>query len=75
MCTIDGVADADSLGGGIFNFVAAVVVECRDDDEPITGAEVLLLACSGFVLDGEKAFYGAERCGVVVDGTVVVFPR
>ena len=75
MVELDDVSDADSLGGGIYNFLAALVVEVRDDAEPITGTEVPLLACSGFVLDGEKAFYGAERCGVVVDGTVVVFPR
>ena len=37
---LDGVADADSLGGGIYNFVASVVVEGQNDAEAVTGTEV-----------------------------------
>ena len=37
---LDGVADADSLGGGIYDFVAAKVVEGQSDAEPVMGAEV-----------------------------------
>ena len=37
---LDGVYDADSLGGGIYGVVAAVVVENRADAETVTGAEV-----------------------------------
>ena len=75
MVELDGVTNADILGGGIYDFVAAVVVEGRANTEPVMGAEVPCLACSGFVVDGNFAFNGAERCGVVVDGSVVVFPR
>ena len=38
---LDGVYAVDSLGGGIYGVVAAVVVENRADAEPVTGAEVL----------------------------------
>ena len=54
--------------------MTAVVVEGRADAKPITGAEVPLIACSGFVVNGNFASDGDKRCGVVVDGTVVVFP-
>ena len=37
---LDGVDDADSLGCGIYDLVASVVVEGRSDAEPVTGAEV-----------------------------------
>ena len=40
MVELDGVADADNLGGGIYDFVAAVVVKGRANAEPVTGAEV-----------------------------------
>ena len=40
MVELDGVANADSLGGGIYNFVAELVVEGRAKFEPVTGAEV-----------------------------------
>ena len=40
MVELDGVTDADSLGGGIYDFVEEVVVEGRSDAETITGAEV-----------------------------------
>ena len=73
MVELDGVANVDNLGGDIYDFVVEVVVEGRSNTEPITGAEVPCLACSGFVVDGNFAFDGAERCGVIVDGTIVVF--
>ena len=75
MVELEGVADADSLGGGIYNFVAAAVVDIRANAEPVMGAELPWLACSGFVVYGEFSADWSERCGVVVDGTVVVFPR
>ena len=37
---LDGVADADCLGCGIYDFVALVVVGGQADAEPVTGAEV-----------------------------------
>ena len=75
MVELDGVANADIIGDGIYYFVAAVVVEGRANAESVTCAEVLGLAWYGFVVDGYFASDGAERCGVVVDGTVVVFPH
>ena len=75
MVELDGVNNADSLGGGIDDFVAEVVVEGQANDESVPCAEVPGLAGSGFVVDGDFASDGAERCGVVVDGTVVVFSR
>ena len=75
MVELDGIANADSLGGGIYNFVAEVVVEGRANAESVTCAEVPGLAWSVFVVDGDFASDGAERCGVLVYGTVVVFPR
>ena len=75
MVESDGVDNADSLGGGIYNFVAELVVEGRAKFKPVTGAEVPCLACSGFVVVGDFASAGSERCGVIVDGTVVVFPH
>ena len=72
---LDGVADVDSLGGGIYNFVAAVVVEVRSNAESVLCAEVPGLVWYGFVVDGDFASDGAEQCGAVVDGTIVVLPH
>ena len=74
MVELNGVANADSLGGGIYKFLAAVVVEGRANAESVTCVEVPGFVWSGFVVDGDCASYRAEWCGVVVDGTVVVFP-
>ena len=75
MVELNGVAYADSLGGVINDCVAAVVVEGRANAESVPCAEVPGLAWSGFFVDGDFASYWAERCGVVVDGDVVVFPH
>ena len=75
MVELDGVANADSLGGGIYDFVAAVAVKGRANAESVPCAEVPGLVWSGFVVDGDFASDRAERCGVVVDGNVVVFPH
>ena len=72
---LDGVTEADSLGGGIYEFVSSVVVEVQADAEPVMCAEVPLFACSRFGVDGDFASDGSEQCGIVVDGTVVVFPH
>ena len=74
MVEIDGVANADSLGGGIDNCVTAVVVEVRSNAESVPCAEFLGLVWSGFVVDGDFTSDWDERCGVVIDGTVVIFP-
>ena len=50
-------------------------MEGQANAESVTCAEVPGFLWSVFVLDGDFASDGAERCGVVVDGTVVVFPR
>ena len=75
MVELDSVANVDSLGGGIYNFVTEVVVEGRANAESVLCAEVPGLAWSGFVVDGDFASDGAERCGVVVGAIVVVFPH
>ena len=75
MVELNGVANTDSLGGGIYNFVAAVVVEGRANAESVLSAEVPGLAWSRFVVDGYFSSDGDERCGVIVDGTVVLFPQ
>ena len=75
MVELNGVANTDSLGGGIYNFVAAVVVEGRANAESVLSAEVPGLAWSRFVVDGDFASNWGERCGGVVDGNVIVFPR
>ena len=75
MVELDGVADADSIGGGIYNFVASVVMEGQSNAKSVTCAEVSVLAWYGFVLDGDFASDEAERFGVVINLTVVLFPR
>ena len=75
MVEIDGVANADSLGGGIYDFVATVVMEGQANAEYVLCAEVSGIAWSGLFMDGDFASDGNEQCGVVVDGTVVLFPR
>ena len=55
--------------------MAAIVVVVRSNAEFVTCAEVPVLAWYGFVVDGDFASNGDEQCGVVVDGTIVVFPR
>ena len=75
MVELNGIANADSLGGSIYDFLAEVVVEGRSNAESITFVEVPGLALSVFFVDGDFASDGAERCGIVVYGTVVLFPR
>ena len=75
MVKLDGVANAGSLVGGIDDCVTAVVMEGQANAKSIPCAEVTGLAWSGFVVDGDFASDWSERCGVVVDGTVVVFPH
>ena len=55
MVELDGVANADSLGGGIDNFVSALVVEGQANYESVPCAEVPGLLGSGFVVDGKFA--------------------
>ena len=75
MVELDGVANAESLGGGIDDYVSAVLVEGLANAESVPCTEVPGLVWSGFVVDDNFASKWGERCGVVVDGTVVVFPR
>ena len=42
---LNGVADADSLGGGIYKFVALAVVEGRADAEPSPMICVFRVCC------------------------------
>ena len=74
MVEIDGVANTYSIGGGINNCVAAVVVEGRANSESIPCAEVPGIAWSGFVVDGDFVSDWAKRCGVLVTRNVVIFP-
>ena len=69
------VPNADSLGGGIDDCVAVVVVEGQANAESVQCTEVPCLAWSVFVVDGNFSSDWDERCGVVVNGTVVIFPR
>ena len=55
MVELDGVANAYSLGGGIYDCVAALVVEGRANAESVPCREVPGLAWSGFVVDGNFA--------------------
>ena len=73
MVELYGVDNADRLGDGIYNFVTAVVVDGRANAEPVLCAEVPGIARSRFVVDGDFSSDGAERCGIVIYGTVVVF--
>ena len=75
MVEINGVANADNLGGGIDNFVSAVLVEGRANAESVPCTELPGLVWSGFVVDGDFTSDGAKQCGVVVDRTVVVLPQ
>ena len=64
-----------SLFGGINDCVAAVLVEGLNDAESVLCAGNPCLAWSGFVVDGDFSYNWAERFGVVVNRTVVIFPR
>ena len=70
MVELNGVANADSLGGDIEDCVAAVVVEGRANAESVSFAEVPSLAWSRFVVDVDFVSDWAEQCGVVVDGVM-----
>ena len=74
MVELNSVANVDSLGGGIKNCGAAVVVEGQANAESVPCAEVPGIAWSRFVVDGDFASDWAERCGIVSDRTVVIFP-
>ena len=58
MVELNGIANADSLGGGIYDFVAEVVVEGRANAESVTCAEVPGLAWSGLVVNRDFASNG-----------------
>ena len=75
MVELNGVDNADSLGDGIDDCVAEVVVEGLANDESVPCVEFPCLAWSRFGVDGDFASDWAERCGVVVNGTVVILPR
>ena len=71
----DSVANEDILGGGIYDFVPELVVDGRYNAYFFTCREVPGLAWSGFVVDGDFASDWSERCGVVVNRTIVILPH
>ena len=56
---LDGVVDDDLFGYGVDNLEAAVVLECRADDETFAAVEVPRPAVAWFVVDDEWAAEGS----------------
>ena len=75
MVELDGVANAESFGVGINNCVAAVVVKGSANAESFPCAEVPCLVWSEFFVDGNFVSDWAEQCGIIFNGTIVIFPR
>ncbi len=74
MAKLDGVGDKEGFGVRIDNLEGAVVVESGSDIETRASAESPGESHGGFVVDDDWTSHGAQRSGVIVEGSMEVFP-
>ena len=74
MAKLDGVGDKKGFGVGIDNLEAAVVVESGPNIETRAAMEIPGELHGGFVVDDDWTPHGAQRGGIVVEGSMEVFP-
>jgi len=71
---LDGVGDKERFGVGIDDLEAVVVVESGSDVETRASAESPGGSHGGFVVDDDWTSHGAQRGGIIVEGSMEVFP-
>ena len=71
MAELDGVRDADGLGGGVDDAETAVVMQCWTEVVAIAAAKGPGAALVGLGVDDDSTTNGAKWCGGVVKGLAV----
>ena len=74
MTKLDGVGDKEGFGVGVDDLEAAVVVESGSNVETRASVESPGELHGGFVVDDDWTSHGAQRGGIVVEGSMEVFP-
>ncbi len=74
MTEVDSVKDAEGLGFGIDDAMAAVMLKGDADIESVRATEVPSAASGWLILGDDMAAEWEERGGIVVEGAIEVFP-
>jgi hypothetical protein len=75
MMEVDSVGNAEGLGFGINDAMAAVMLQGDANVESVRATEAVPGAASGWLIVGDdRAAKWEERGGIVVEGAIEVFP-
>ncbi len=74
MTEVDSVGDAEGLGFGINDAMAAVMLQGDANIESVRAAEIPCAASGWLVVGDDRAAKWEERGGIVVEGAIEVFP-
>jgi hypothetical protein len=74
MTEVNSVGDAEGLGFGINDMMAAVLLEADADAESVRAAEVPGAVRGWLIVGDDGAAEWEERGGIVVEGAIEVFP-
>jgi hypothetical protein len=74
MMEVDSVGDAEGLGCGINDVMAAVMLKGDTNVESVRAAEVPGAASSWLIVGDDRAAKWEERGGIVVEEAIEVFP-
>jgi hypothetical protein len=74
MAEVDSVGDAEGLGFGIDDAMAAVMLKGDTNIESVRAAEVPGVASGWLIMGNDRAAEWEERGGIVVEGAIEVFP-
>ena len=74
MTKLDGVGDKEGFGVGIDDLEAVVVVESGSNVEARASMESPGESRGGFVVDDDWTSHGAQQGGIIVEGSMEVFP-
>jgi hypothetical protein len=74
MTEVDSVRDAEGLGSGIVDAMAAVMHKGGANIESVRAAEVPGAASGWLIVGYDRAAKWEERGGIVVEGAIEVFP-
>ena len=74
MTEVDSVRDAEGLGFGINDAMAAVMLQGDTNVESVRALEVPGAASGWLIVGDDRAAEWEERGGIVVEGAIEVFP-
>jgi hypothetical protein len=74
MTEVGSVGDADGLGFGINDAMAALMLKGHADIESVRATEVPGAASGWLIVGDDRAAKWEERGGIVVEGAIEVFP-